>query len=224
MHVLGQPGDSTIGALTYRGKRALDVALAIVVAVLTIPVLLACAAVSLVAFRAWPFFTQQREGLNGHPFKMVKIRSLSTKVPRDLDRNQLDSYPTSRWGDFLRRTHLDELPQIWQVITGTMSMVGPRPMIVSICDQMDDEFRSLRCQVRPGVTGLWQISEDGARLVIDAMHHDSRYLMWSSLRVDLRILWETVWQVAGGRRLDEADIRHRFASVIEDHPAGESGD
>jgi lipopolysaccharide/colanic/teichoic acid biosynthesis glycosyltransferase len=204
-------------ARSYRGKRSLDLLLGVPLSLVAIPLLLACAAVSAVSFRAWPFFTQEREGFEGRPFRLIKVRSLPTSVPSDLDRDELDVFPTSRWGAFIRGRHLDELPQILQVVTGTMSLIGPRPMIASICDRMEPEFRDLRRSGRPGVTGLWQISEDGTRLVIEAMHHDERYLTRATLRLDVRILLETVRQVLGARRLTEAELLERF-------PIGPTGD
>lgn len=202
---------------SYRGKRSLDLVLGVPLSLVAIPIVLACAAVSAVSFRAWPFFTQEREGFDGHPFRLIKVRSLPTSVPSALDRDELDVFPTSRWGAFIRGRHLDELPQILQVVTGTMSLVGPRPMIASICDRMEPESRDLRRSGRPGVTGLWQISEDGTRLVIEAMHHDERYLTRATLRLDVKILLETVRQVLGARRLTEAELLARF-------PLGSTGD
>jgi lipopolysaccharide/colanic/teichoic acid biosynthesis glycosyltransferase len=180
-----------------------------VLAVATLPLVVACAVVSAVHFRAWPFFTQVREGQHGQLFRFVKIRSLSKKAPKYADRDQLGDVHISRWGNFIRNRHIDELPQFWHVVGGSMSLVGPRPMIPGICDRMDDDFRAIRQLARPGVTGLWQISEDGTRLVLEATHYDERYVEWASPGLDLWIIVKTVFQVLGARQLTEDEVLDR---------------
>lgn len=204
----------------YLGKRCLDLTLGLAFAVCTAPITLVCALVSAVVFRAWPFFVQYREGRDGLPFRFVKVRSLPTSTPQYADRQQLAAHETSRWGEFIRDRHLDELPQFWHVVSGSMSLVGPRPMIAGICERMEDEFRLVRHGARPGVTGLWQISEDGTRLVIEATHYDENYLEWASLRLDLWIIIETARQVLGKPRLSRKDLLLRVSLAIDTDVTG----
>ena len=198
----------------YVLKRPVDAVVGLVLGVLTLPIVVVCAIVSAVHFRAWPFFMQVREGQHGHPFRFVKIRSLSKKAPKYADREQLGDVQISRWGNFIRNRHIDELPQFWHVVGGSMSLVGPRPMIPSICERMDDDFRSIRQLAKPGVTGLWQISEDGTRLVLEATHYDERYVEWASPGLDLWIIAKTVLQVLGGRQLTEIEVLDRLGRRI----------
>jgi lipopolysaccharide/colanic/teichoic acid biosynthesis glycosyltransferase len=198
----------------YVLKRPVDFVLGLLLAVATLPIVIVCAVVSAVHFRAWPFFTQVREGQHGDLFRFVKIRSLSTKAPKYADREQLGEVEISRWGNFIRSRHIDELPQFWHVVGGSMSLVGPRPMIPGICERMDDEFRSIRQLARPGVTGLWQISEDGTRLVLEATHYDERYVEWASPGLDAWIVAKTVLQVFGGRQLSEAEVLDRLGRRV----------
>lgn len=187
--------------LGYRGKRAFDVIVGSALSLLTLPVVVVLAAVSAAKFRCWPFFVQSREGFGGNSFRFVKIRSLPRHAPAYADREQLGSVDVSRWGELLRNRHLDELPQFWLVVAGRMSLVGPRPMIRSICERMDHHHRYRRNAARPGVTGLWQISEDNARLVLEATHYDERYLRATCLGLDVWVLAVTALQVLGRRRL-----------------------
>ena len=114
----------------------------------------------------------------------------------------------------LRVRHIDELPQLWHVVGGSMSLVGPRPMIPGICERMDDDFRAIRQLAKPGVTGLWQISEDGTRLVLEATHYDERYVEWASPGLDLWIIAKTVLQVLGARQLTEIEVLDRLGRRI----------
>ncbi|MFM7684950.1 MAG: sugar transferase [Actinomycetota bacterium] len=198
----------------YVLKRPADLVVGLALAILTLPVMLICALVSAVHFRAWPFFAQVREGQQGELFRFVKIRSLSKHAPPYADREQLGEVHISRWGSFIRNRHIDELPQFWHVVGGSMSLVGPRPMIPGICERMDDEFRAVRQLARPGVSGLWQISEDGTRLVLEATHYDERYVEWASPGLDLWIIAKTVMQVAGARPLTEAEVLDRLGRQV----------
>lgn len=203
-----------LGRHGYWLKRPVDFAFGLLLALLSLPIVLVCAVVSAVHFRAWPFFTQIREGQGGKLFRFVKIRSLPKHAPRYADREQLGEVQISRWGNFIRDRHIDELPQFWHVVGGSMSLVGPRPMIPGICERMDDDFRAARQLARPGVTGLWQISEDGTRLVLEATHYDERYVEWASPALDLWIIVKTVMQVLGARQLTETEVLDRLGRRI----------
>ena len=194
------------GRSGYRFKHTIDFVLALVAAILTLPVVVVASLVSAVMFRAQPFFVQNRVGVSGVPFRVIKIRSLPKTTAVYADRDQLAVVPVGRWGSFIRSTHIDELPQFWHVLSGKMSMVGPRPMIESIVDRMHPHHQAHRHSVRPGVTGLWQISEAGSRLVLEATEYDAHYVETINLRLDCWILWITVKQFLGGKQLVLAEI------------------
>ena len=108
-------------------KRLLDLSVGIPLALLSLPFVVVFAVGSAVSYRAWPLFTQQRLGVNGRSFTFVKIRSLPVSAPDEADKYELAFVENNRCGRFLRRYHLDELPQLWLVVFGKMSLVGPRP-------------------------------------------------------------------------------------------------
>ena len=210
----------TSATTPYRSKRAIDIVLGFVLAVIATPVILSLAVVSAITLRARPFFVQGRVGWNSHDFALTKIRSLPRKSPPYADVEQLASIRVGRWGGFIRRRHLDELPQLWQVVKGDLSLVGPRPMIHSIVDRLPDDHRVYRHSIRPGLTGLWQVSEDGERLVLEAAHYDQHYVDFANLKLDFWILWVTVKQVLGARRLAASDM----PAWVQIEPSSEADD
>jgi lipopolysaccharide/colanic/teichoic acid biosynthesis glycosyltransferase len=187
-------------------KRGFDVVVAFVMAVVTAPVLAVVAFGSLVAFRAQPFFTQERVGRGGRTFTCVKVRSLPVSAPPTADRRAIRSHEDGGWGSWLRRAKLDELPQLWLVVTGTMSLVGPRPVIPGHSERFDTEFVTQRLAVRPGLTGLWQISPHKDEAIDANPEFDLHYLAHRTLRLDVWIVARTARFVLGGRndlRLDQ---------------------
>ncbi|CAN5749656.1 hypothetical protein BH10ACT1_BH10ACT1_35590 [soil metagenome] len=180
-------------------KRAFDLLVASALSVLTLPVVLGLALVSAVAFHAWPFFVQERMGCGGATYRFVKVRSLPTSTPAYTDKFSLAALPSSRWGSLLRKSHLDELPQLWLVVAGRMSLVGPRPEMAAVADTFDPAFVRSRCSVRPGCTGPWQVGTSSHRLIGDDPRFDLLYLDEACLRLDLKVLWWTVAQLFGAR-------------------------
>lgn len=173
-------------------KRALDLAVGLVLAVLSLPVILVLALGSVASLRAWPFFVQSRVGRDGKLFRIVKIRTLPPQAPRSAPKYALQGLPIPRYCSFLRRTHLDELPQLLLVPLGRMSLVGPRPEMPELVGTFDPSFLAARSAVRPGCTGLWQISVDSPKLLHEVPEYDLFYLEHAGLRLDLWILWRTV--------------------------------
>ncbi len=158
-----------------RGKRALDVVVATVVLVLAAPLLLLTFLAVAVESRGGVIFSQERIGKNGKPFRMHKIRSmrpgddsdhraytagliLGAEVSAQDGVYKLVNNPRiTRIGRFIRRFSIDELPQLWNVLRGEMSLVGPRPSLAYEVELFDEQARE-RLQVQPGMTGLWQVS------------------------------------------------------------------
>lgn len=139
------------------------------------------------------FFTQVRPGLNGKPFKMVKFRTMTDA--RDHDGNLLsDNIRLTSFGRFLRSTSLDELPELWNVLKGDMSLVGPRPLLMEYLSRYTSE-QARRHEARPGITGWAQINGRNAISWEDKFKLDVWYVDNQSFWLDLKILFLTVKKV-----------------------------
>lgn len=191
-------------------RRVSDPLVGLLLTIVTLPVVLVLAIGSAIAFRAWPIFRQPRVGRDGRPFAFVKIRSLPRTTPGDIDKYLLQDHLSSKWGRFIRRTHLDEFPQCWLLVTGKMSLVGPRPEMPSLSNTYDPAFVAARLQVRPGLTGPWQISPDSAGLIGESPQYDLWYLAHASPTLDLWLVWRTVLGLFGGAPLTLEQYPRRF--------------
>jgi lipopolysaccharide/colanic/teichoic acid biosynthesis glycosyltransferase len=174
-------------------KRAFDLILVGITAVLWLPALLLIAV--LIHFRLGSpvLFKQSRPGLNGKPFLLVKFRTMSDA--RDPSGNLLpDVARLTRLGRILRSSSLDELPELWNVLKGEMSLVGPRPLLMEYLP-LYDERQARRHAVLPGLTGWAQINGRNAipweeKFALDVWYVDNR-----SLWLDMKILWHTFLRV-----------------------------
>jgi len=188
------------GRAADRAKRCFDVVVAMALALVALPMIVLAALGSAVSLRAWPFFTQERIGRHGERFRFVKIRTLPVTVERYIDKHQLDLTSVPAFCRLLRRLHLDELPQLFLVVRGQMSLVGPRPEMPHLHERMPADFGSLRTSIRPGCTGLWQVSDSCTDLIGISPEYDRFYVTNRSLRLDLWVLFRTVLKMAGVRR------------------------
>jgi len=173
-------------------KRALDLTLAAPLFVLTMPVQAAAALAIRARLGSPVLFRQSRPGLHGEPFVMVKFRTMlnaSNAVGPVDDASRMT--PLGRW---LRATSIDELPTLWNIIRGDMSVVGPRPLLMHYLDRYTPE-QARRHDVRPGLTGLAQVSGRNAVGWDDRFRLDVEYVDHHSLRGDLKILLATVRSV-----------------------------
>ena len=195
---------------TSVSKRLTDVAVGAIIAIVTFPVILVLSLGSARSFRAWPIFRQKRLGLAGEQFSFLKVRSLPKDVPADIDKYHLPDHSSSGWGRFIRAKHLDEFPQCWLLITGKMTLVGPRPEMPSLAATYDPEFVHDRLLVRPGITGPWQISPSAGRLIGESPRYDLFYLVAASPALDLWILWRTFLGIFGGQPRDLSEYPQRF--------------
>jgi lipopolysaccharide/colanic/teichoic acid biosynthesis glycosyltransferase len=191
------------------GKPALDFVIGSLLALLALPVIVVVAAASTIVFGAQPIFVQRRVGRNGRIIRFPKIRSLPKWVRPAIDKDDLanDEVTIPAFGRFVRRTHLDELPQLLLVPVGLMSLVGPRPALPELLHRYPEGFAELRETVRPGCTGLWQVSVANDCLLYEDPGFDVAYIAHMSLRFDLWVLWRTLalYILKGDRRvtLDE---------------------
>jgi exopolysaccharide biosynthesis polyprenyl glycosylphosphotransferase len=143
-------------------------------------------------------FVQKRAGKEGKLFSMYKFRSMYMGTPRyDVSPTQSSDPRITRLGRFLRRTSLDELPQLINVFLGNMSLVGPRPEMPFIVERYSDQHRR-RLQVAPGITGLWQLSVDRALPIHENMEYDLYYIRNRTFFMDVAILLHTLLFAIGG--------------------------
>jgi lipopolysaccharide/colanic/teichoic acid biosynthesis glycosyltransferase len=139
------------------------------------------------------FFIQARPGLNAKPFQIIKFRTMTDA--RDINGNLLpDSERLPPFGKFLRSTSLDELPELWNVLKGDMSLVGPRPLLMEYLDLYDHE-QARRHEVRPGITGWAQVNGRNVLTWEEKFELDVWYVDNQSLWLDLQILLSTILQV-----------------------------
>jgi exopolysaccharide biosynthesis polyprenyl glycosylphosphotransferase len=137
------------------------------------------------------FFKQTRVGLQGRMFRMYKFRSMYVNAPQyDFHPTDADDPRITRVGRWLRRTSLDELPQLLNILKGEMSLVGPRPEMPFIVESYDKGHLQ-RLKVIPGLTGLWQLSADRAFLIHENIHYDLYYIRNRNIFMDLAILLHT---------------------------------
>ena len=171
-------------------KRGLDIGLAAMALVLAAPVLLLVAIAVRVNLGGPVLFRQQRPGLHGRPFTMVKFRTMRDALGRD-GRPLPDADRLTPFGTLLRSTSLDELPELWNVVRGDMSLVGPRPLLMEYLDRYTPE-QARRHEVRPGVTGWAQVNGRNALSWEERFRLDVWYVEHQSLRLDLQILMRTL--------------------------------
>ena len=202
-------------ALQRLAKRAIDYVGTALGLILLGPLMLLIAVLIRLDSRGPVLFRQERAGLNGRNFRVFKYRTMSLDAEqrlKDLEAHNesaggvlfkmRDDPRVTRLGKFLRRTSLDELPQLFNVLRGEMSLVGPRPLQIRDCNllrEVDAEGYARRLRVLPGVTGLWQVSgrsEVGFRTM---MRLDTDYIERWSLWMDCRIIWQTVIVVLLGK-------------------------
>jgi lipopolysaccharide/colanic/teichoic acid biosynthesis glycosyltransferase len=138
-------------------------------------------------------FSQTRPGLGGKAFKMIKFRTMTDATGPDGELLP-DSVRLTRFGNFLRSTSLDELPELWNVLKGEMSLVGPRPLLVEYLPLYNAE-QARRHEVRPGVTGWAQVNGRNAISWQEKFKYDVWYVDNSSFLLDIKILWLTVRKV-----------------------------
>ncbi|WP_231388722.1 sugar transferase [Pseudooceanicola algae] len=190
------------------GKRCFDLALALTLLPLFLPLIALVWALTRLEDRGPGFYSQKRIGLNGKIFNCWKIRTMvinaeqalqdlcdsDPEVAREWHENQkLAKDPRiTRIGGFLRSSSLDELPQIWNVITGDMSFIGPRPFMTSQEHLYRQAGGESYFKVRPGITGNWQVEGRGQTTFVERISYDDSYLETLSFRRDMSLIWRTI--------------------------------
>lgn len=183
-------------------KRSVDVAGSIFLLFLLLPLFLVIAVVILVSMGRPIFFLQERIGKDERPFKIIKFRTM--REPSDQDSGQSnDKYRTTKLGKMLRASSIDELPELFNVLLGDMSMIGPRPLLPEYLPFYSAE-QSRRHLVRPGITGMAQVN--GRNLISweEKFEFDCFYIDNLTLMLDLKILLQTVIQVLKKSGINDA--------------------
>ena len=174
-------------------KRLFDILVSLFALSLLLPVILILYVLIAVKMGRPVFFVQTRPGLDGKPFNMIKFRSMTDA--KDENGNLLpDAERLPRFGQILRSTSLDELPELINVLKGEMSLVGPRPLLMEYLDKYSPR-QAKRHDVRPGVTGWAQINGRNAISWEEKFELDVWYVENRTIWLDIKILWLTVWQV-----------------------------
>ena len=184
-----------LSALLYKPffKRFYDVVLSFLALAVLSPVLLILIVLGAIKMKGNPFFTQARPGKDGKIFRLIKFRTMTSE--KDAEGNLLpDEKRLTKYGKILRATSLDELPEILNIFLGHMSIVGPRPLLVKYLP-LYNERQSRRHEVRPGLTGLAQVSGRNALSWEDKFELDVKYVDSISLWQDIKILFMTVFKV-----------------------------
>ena len=178
-------------------KRAFDIVISLLAMVILSPVLALIGVAVLIDVGRPILFVQKRPGLHGVPFDLRKFRTMSNE--RDLDGRLLpDEKRLTRLGAFLRRWSLDEPPELWNVLVGEMSIVGPRPLLMEYLP-LYSERQAKRHLMKPGITGLAQVSGRNDLSWEERFELDVYYVVHWSLALDFTILLKTVSQVLSGR-------------------------
>ena len=191
-------------------KRAFDLVITFIGLLLLVPVIILVAALVRLKLGSAIFFKQARPGLNGEIFNMYKFRTMTVEC----DKNGVllsDKDRLTKFGKFLRSTSLDELPGLWCVVKGDMSLVGPRPLLVEYLP-LYSKKQSRRHEVRPGITGWAQVNGRNTISWNEKFDLDVWYVDNRSVWLDIKILWLTVKKVISrdGVSPEGIDIMPRF--------------
>lgn len=191
-------------------KRLFDICVTLAIAPFALVAGGVMAVVLAFELRGSPWFEQERVGLHGRPFTMYKLRTMRHAKAGEEQPRVVDDWQTyvftpderrdpriTRWGAFARKTSIDELPNLINVLKGEMSLVGPRPELPEIVAQYPPEYQK-RHDVRPGIAGLAQVNGRSDLTYAEIASYDLQYVREQSLRLDMRILWQTVAIVLRG--------------------------
>lgn len=185
------------------GKRAFDLVAATLALLIFSPILVVLSLVIAAKLGRPVLFRQQRSGCNGRPFQIVKFRSMTAAVDAS---GQLlpDEERLTRFGQWLRASSLDELPELWNVIKGEMSLVGPRPLHTHY-DALYSGRQKRRLEVRPGITGWAQVNGRNAIGWPDKLELDVWYVEHKSFWLDMKVLFATLNKVVRREGINSAD-------------------
>ena len=178
-------------------KRIIDILISSIFLFITLPLLLFICIINLILNKGKILFLQDRTGYNGTVFKIIKFKTMNDKT--NSERELLsDGKRLTVFGRFLRFSSLDELPTLWNVLVGQMSLVGPRPLLVKYLDRYNDN-QLRRLEVKPGLTGWAQINGRNSISWEEKFQYDVWYVDNRSIKLDLIIIFKTIGQVIRGK-------------------------
>lgn len=184
-------------------KRILDIVISLLAMILLLPVFVVIVIAIRVSSKGPTIFEQQRAGKNGKPFIFYKFRTMKPDVdPFGPSPKTGDDLRLTKVGKFLREYSLDELPQLFNVLKGDMSIIGPRPLYVSQMAEWDERQKK-RLLVKPGLTGLAQISGRGELTREEKLELDVKYVETAGFLTDIKIILATIAQVFGRKNIYE---------------------
>jgi lipopolysaccharide/colanic/teichoic acid biosynthesis glycosyltransferase len=212
---IDEENEFSVDAIELRGgywliKRYIDLTAAALLLIISAPLLLAGAVIVALDIGFPVVFWQERPGKHGRPIHVYKFRTMLDAIDEN-GRPLPDSERTSRLGHFLRKTRLDELPQLWNILRGDMSFIGPRPLL--LVDQPEEISR--RLAARPGVSGWAQVN--GGRLITpdEKRALDLFYIAHASFLIDIRTIWKTLVMIARGDERNEGEIRRALDWLVD---------
>ena len=178
-------------------KRIIDILLSSGLLFIILPLLLLIAIINILLNKGKIFFVQERAGYKGNVFKIIKFKTMNDDINK---KGELlsDGERLTIFGRFLRFSSLDELPTLWNVLMGQMSLVGPRPLLVKYLDRYNDN-QLRRLEVKPGLTGGAQINGRNSISWEEKFEYDVWYVDNRSLKLDLIIIFKTIGQVIRGK-------------------------
>ena len=183
-------------------KRFIDFNLSLCMVIVLFPVLLGLSIMGLIFMQGNPFFVQERPGKNEKIFKLIKFRTMDNR--KDKNGNLLPDYVRlNKYGKFLRSTSLDELPELFNILKGDMSIIGPRPLLVKYLDRYND-VQHHRHDVRPGLTGYAQAHGRNTVSWEDKFAMDVWYTKHITFKEDLKIVLDTIMIVAKRKGISSA--------------------
>ncbi len=197
-------------------KRIIDAVLSLFALIILLPILLLLSVTGVFAMKGNPFFTQERPGKNEKIFRLIKFRTMTCE--KDENGNLLpDDVRLTTYGKFLRKTSLDELPELINIFAGDMSIVGPRPLLVQYLP-LYNERQKHRHDVRPGLTGLAQVKGRNGISFEERFELDIEYIQNLSLKNDILIIFETIKTVLKreGISSDTSETMEYFTGTPEE--------
>ena len=190
-------------------KRIIDILISSIFLFFSLPLLLFICIINLILNKGKILFLQDRTGYNGTVFKIIKFKTMNDKT--NSERELLsDGERLTVFGRFLRISSLDELPTLWNVLVGQMSLVGPRPLLVKYLDRYNDN-QLRRLEVKPGLTGWAQINGRNSISWEEKFQYDVWYVDNRSIKLDLIIIFKTIGQVIRGK-----GIHHKNHPTMEE--------
>lgn len=174
-------------------KRVFDFSIAVILLVLLSPLFIVLVLIGSLKFKGRPFFTQCRAGRGGESFQLIKFKSMTDEIGVDGSRLP-DQQRLTPYGCWIRSLSLDELPELWNILMGQMSFVGPRPLPIEYLERYST-YSKRRLEVRPGLTGLAQVKGRNHLGWSRRFRYDVWYVDHQNFFLDLKILWMTLWVV-----------------------------